>query len=247
MRESGVHSPVARADVVERQLLAGVDRHPRTGALRQDRRGEPEYPAADHRHLARDWLAWPGAPPGRWSPRRATSRCRRGRNCARPACRPGARCRRAARRDGTAAGRRRCRRSGRSARGSARAAGAASKDDPPGAVEQPASTPLPSSDARSSPRRLIRTLAHRSPSPLTEAAETRRRPNDTEVLELSWATKEVVGPRSIRPHPPATRAHCIFQGARPCFASQRSFSPAPFSSRSGRGTAAPAQYSASAV
>src|ERR1700730_5206167 len=34
--------------------------------------------------------------------------------------------------------------------------GAASKDDPPGAVEQPANIPLASSDARSRPRRFIR-------------------------------------------------------------------------------------------
>src|ERR1700704_2914424 len=71
--------------------------------------------------------------------------------------------------------------------------GAASKDDPPGAVEQPASTPLPSSDARSRPRRLICAL---SPNvhPLSNLAEASQiglpaeavqiRSDDAEVLEL---------------------------------------------------------------
>ena len=49
--------------------------------------------------------------------------------------------------------------------------GAASKDDPPGAVEQPASMPLPSSDACSSPRRLIHFCATAHPLHSTEAAE----------------------------------------------------------------------------
>src|SRR4029077_9074221 len=62
--------------------------------------------------------------------------------------------------------------------------GAASKDDPPGAVEQPANMP-PVSEACSSPRRPMRPL---SPtlvlSSLAEGAKTSRPSDDAEVLEL---------------------------------------------------------------
>ena len=40
----------------QRQLLAGVDRYPRAGALRQDRRREAEHATADHCHLVRAGL-----------------------------------------------------------------------------------------------------------------------------------------------------------------------------------------------
>ena len=111
---------------------------------------------------------------------------------ARPACRPGARCPRGVRRDET--GRRQTAMSKiRSVRArSGTSDGPASTDDPPGAVEQPANAPAPSSEACSSPRRLIPLWRTAHPLHATEATKTRGRPDDTEVLELSGVTKEPV-------------------------------------------------------
>ena len=88
-RDAGIRRPAAggarRAGVG--QQVAGVDGHLGPGPLGQDRRGQAERAAADHRDLGgagRHRLPHRDRRP---SPRTATSRCRRGRSCAPPGCR----------------------------------------------------------------------------------------------------------------------------------------------------------------